>query len=285
MKEDISSAPGLSFAQIKCISEGTISGRVLSQLAMTPLVLGITPADWQEATEVLIPKKAADLRPEKLRRITQFSAQMNHNKKLIGKTMMQHAEKHGFLADEQYGSRKGKSAGLHAMNKRLVTDLMRIMKLLGIYVANDASGCYDRILFLVAYLTMRHMGMTEEVAKFVICGLMDMTYTVRTSYGTSEKKYGPDEWIAEWGCLPHGIGQGAGDAAGIWAGVSSPLFDIMRDENFGFELISAITKTYLKLAGFGFVDDTDYLELLKILNLLIHFWQQRKRGYLYGKDF
>ena len=107
-KKDTSSAPGLSFSQIKCITKGTISGWVLSQLAMTPLVLGITPDDWQEATEVLIPKKAANLRPEKLRRITQFSVQMNHNKKMIRKTMMQHAERHGFLAEEQYGSRKGK---------------------------------------------------------------------------------------------------------------------------------------------------------------------------------
>jgi len=50
---------------------------------------------------------------------------------------MQHAEKR-FLADEQNGSRKGKSAGLHATNKRFVTDLIRIMKLAGIDVANDA---------------------------------------------------------------------------------------------------------------------------------------------------
>jgi len=40
---------------------------------------------------------------------------------------------------------------------------------------------------------MRHMGMTEEVATFVVCGLMDMTYTVRTSYGASKIKFGPDE--------------------------------------------------------------------------------------------
>jgi len=65
--------------------------------------------------------------------------------------MMQHAEKHGFLADEEYGSRKWKSAAVHATNKRLVTYLMRIMKLVGICVANEAFGCYDRILFLIAY--------------------------------------------------------------------------------------------------------------------------------------
>jgi len=67
MKEDTSSAPGISFSQIKCITEDTISGLVLSQIARAPLVLlRITPNDLEEATKVLIPKKAADLQPEKL---------------------------------------------------------------------------------------------------------------------------------------------------------------------------------------------------------------------------
>jgi len=67
---------------------------------------------------------------------------------------------------------------------------------------------------------------------------------------------------SEWGCLPHGVGQGAGVAPALWTDISSPSFDIMRDENFGFEFKSAITKTHLKLAGFGFVDYTDYLQVL-----------------------
>jgi len=92
---------------------------------------------------------------------------------------------------------------------------------------------------------------------------MDMTFTVQTSYAASKIKYGPDEWTAEWGRLPHRVGQGAGDAPALWAGISSPLFDIMHDENFGFGFNSAITKTQLKLAGFVFVDNTDYLQGLQ----------------------
>ena len=66
MKEDTSAAPGISFAQIKCITEDTTSGLVLSQIARTPLALGITPNDWQEATKVLIPKKAGPTTGEAL---------------------------------------------------------------------------------------------------------------------------------------------------------------------------------------------------------------------------
>jgi len=37
--------------------------------------------------------------------------------------------------------------------------------------------------------------------------------------------------------LPRGVGQGAGNAPPLWAGISSPLFEIMRHENFGGEAI------------------------------------------------
>jgi len=106
--------------------------------------------------------------------------------------------------------------------------------------------------------------MTEEVATFVVCGLMDVTYTMRTSYGASKIKYGPDEWTAERGCLPHGVSQGAGNNAPTqWTGISL-LFDLMREEIFGIEFESAITKT---LAGFGFVDDTFFLQVLNTSQL------------------
>ena len=37
-----------------------------------------------------------------------MDARFNHGNKLIGKKMMEYVEKHGLLADEQFGSRKVK---------------------------------------------------------------------------------------------------------------------------------------------------------------------------------
>ena len=262
MKEGTGSGPGPSFPHMKCIEAESRAGFLFSNLALLPIQTGIVPSPWLEAIETCIPKKTTDLRPSKLRRITLFTSQLNHNKKIIGKKMMENGEANAFLAPEQYGSRKQKSASQHAANKKLVLDLMRIQKLTGIYVANDAKGCYDRILFVVAYLTMRHMGIPHDACVFSISCLMNMKYYVRTGYGKSTNSYGGDDTLNKWGYRLHGIGQGSGDGPALWAGISSPLFDILRDQGFGFNLMSSITGHNLKLAGFGFVDDTDYLQIL-----------------------
>ena len=262
MKEETGTGPGPSFACIKSIHQGSIPSKALSVIALVPLQIGFVPRLWQNCTEQCIPKKVNDLRPQKLRRITLFNAQLNHNKKFLGKQMMAFGETKNLLAPEQYGSRHGKSSIIHALNKRLVFDWMRLSHTPGIYVANDAKGCYDRIILLVAYLTMRRMNIPHEAAKFSVSCLLEMVYRVRTAWGVSDETYGGPQWLHEFNKIPHGAGQGSGDGPPLWAGISSPLFDLMRSNGHCFHLESSITSISLVLAGFSFVDDTDYVELL-----------------------
>ena len=65
-----------------------------------PYANGDYPDGMKTSIEQCIPKKVEDLRPTKLRRITLFNAQLNHNKKLIGKRMMSTGERNGTLAAE-----------------------------------------------------------------------------------------------------------------------------------------------------------------------------------------
>ena len=257
MKEETGSGPGPTFAFIKSVYKDSEVMALLSTIALVPMQTGIIPTVWKTSIEQCIPKKVEDLRPTKLRRITLFNAQLNHNKKLIGKRMMSNGERNGTLAAEQYGSRHGKSSVQHAINKRLTLDWMRITRTPGIYIANDAKGCYDRILLIVAYLTMRRYGIPAPTAQFAIKSLIEMRYSVRTAWGVSEQTYGGPEWIEEFDKIPTGAGQGSGDGPALWAGISSPLFDIMRAAGHCFSIKSAITLSTLKMAGFGFVDDTD----------------------------
>ena len=263
MKEDTGTGPGPTFSCLKAIAPGTIANKATSLIALTPLQTGVYPSLWDKAIEQNIPKKAFDLRANKLRRITLFAAQLNHNKKYLGKRMMAFGERHALLAPEQYGSRKTKSSIHHAWNKRMVVDWMLATHTSGVYIANDASGCYDRILLMVAYLTLRRQGIPEPAAFFSISCLLHIKYSIRTAWGTSTDSYGGDQWKEQHGCSPHGIGQGSGDGPGLWAGISSPIFDLMRSKGHGFEIISAITQASLRMAGFGFVDDTDLLHTLK----------------------
>ena len=165
-------------------------------------------------------------------------------------------ERNNLLAKEQYGSRKNKSAVDHALNKRLVLDIIRQQKIPSIYIANDAKSCYDRIIMMVAYLTMRRFGISTPAAESSVKAILNMKHHVRTVYGVSKKYYGGEKWEEE-GMGPHGNGQGNGNGPALWASISSPLLSILREEGLGIYFKSPISNEEIQMAAFGFVDDMD----------------------------
>jgi len=176
----------------------------------------------------MIPKKEGEWRPAKLRLILLLNARFNHNNKLIGKAIMKYGEKKGILAPEQYGSRKDRSAIEHTINKRLTIDITRQAKINAIYIANDVTSCYDRILLMMTYLTMRHYGVTKQAVTSSIATLFEMEHKVRTTYGISNESYGGKDWTPK----PHGIGQGNGCVPTLWAGISSLMLKVMSDKGY-----------------------------------------------------
>ena len=258
MSEDKSALPGVQAAHLKSIDPKSEAGDVISWMALIPLLTGYAPKQWMKGIDSMIPKKKDEWRPGKLRLILLMEARFNQNNKLIGRKMMQHGEKYGYLAREQFGSRNAKSAIEHALNKRLTIDIARQTKTPAVYIANDAKSCYDRILLMVAYLTMRHMGIPKLTAISSIETLVKMSRTVKTVYGESNESYATNVIRDE---ILHGIGQGNGYGPTIWAGISSPLLKILRDRKHGVHIFSPISKEEIKMAGYSYVDDTDQIEL------------------------
>ena len=258
MTETKSSMPGIHAAHIKSIDPKTEAAEVVSWMALIPLITGYAPKKWKKGIDSMIPKKKDEWRPEKLRLILLMDARFNHNNKFIGKKMMEQGEKKGYLAREQFGSRKEKSAIEHALNKRITIDIARQSKTPAVYIANDAKSCYDRILLMVAYLTMRQMNIPRVTAISCIETLVMMERTVKTVYGESDLGYATSKLIDE---ILHGIGQGNGYGPIIWAGISSPLLKILRERKFGVSITAPITREELEMAGYSFVDDTDQIEL------------------------
>jgi hypothetical protein len=258
MSEDKSSLPGIQAAHLKSVDPSSKAADVISWMALIPLITGYAPELWKRGVDSMIPKKKNEWRASKLRLILLMEARFNQNNKLIGRKMMEYGEKKGFLAREQFGSRKSKSAIEHALNKRLTIDVARQTKTPAVYIANDAKSCYDRILLMVAYLTMRHMGVPSLVAKSSIDTLVNMPRAIKTVYGVSEGMYATDKLLDE---ILHGIGQGNGYGPIIWAGISSPLLKILRRRKYGVHLTSPITKEEMEMAGYSFVDDTDQIKL------------------------
>ena len=258
MPENKSCLPGVHTVHIKCIDPESKGAEVISKLALIPLLTGYTPKSWKQGIDSMIPKKAeGEHRPEKLRLILLMCARFNHNNKLIGKKMMEYGEKYGTLAEEQYGSRKAKSAIEHALNKRLIIDVARQNKRECVYIANDAKSCYDRILMMVSYFTMVKNGIDPLAARSCIAGILDMEMKIRTTHGDSTRTYGGSKWIMK----PHGCGQGNGYGPALWACISSPLLNILKSKGHGIRIRSPLTRSIFRFSAISFVDDTDTIEM------------------------
>jgi len=108
----------------------------------------------------------------------------------------------------------------------------------------------------MTYLTMRHYRVTKQAATSSIATLFEMEHKVRTTYGISDESYGGKDWMPK----PDGIGQGNGYAPALWAGISSLMLKVMSDKGYGTKLRSPISKVFLHMTGYSFVDDTDFIE-------------------------
>ena len=92
---------------------------------------------------------------ENLRSIVLVEADFNFNNKILGKQTIEHAESKNLIAKEQYGSRSGKCAVDHALNKTLTYDIIRQHNLPAVLCSNDAKSCYDRVIHSIAAMAYK----------------------------------------------------------------------------------------------------------------------------------
>jgi Reverse transcriptase (RNA-dependent DNA polymerase) len=185
-----------------------------------------------------------------------MEADFNFLNKLIGKRVMAHAEACGTIAQEQYGSRKQKSALLHATNKQLSFDILRQCKKNVALVVLDAKSCYDRISPPIASLALARQGTPQSFIEMMFTTIDRMKHHIRTKFGDSEVFYERDE--AKF----HGILQGNGAGPTIWTMVSTPILNNLRDAGFGAKIICPITSHTTTIPAFAFVDDTDLIQTI-----------------------
>jgi len=201
----------------------------------------------------MLEKTVGDFNVEKLQIILLFEADFNANNKWIGRAIMFCTKDAYLLAEEQFGSRKYKSAIHQCLNKQLFYNLVRFQRRPVTLCSNDAKSCYDRITLLAAALCLCCLGGTLPMIQSMITMIHEMEHHICTMFGDSKISVSRTSWQAPIA----GIGQGNGAGPQIWAAVSSPLLDIMRSEGFYAHLIIAITHMEKRLVGFAFVDDTD----------------------------
>ena len=220
-------------------------------LASIPIAAGYCPQAWQQAIDVMIPKKKLSAAVEKLRIIVLFHALFNMTNKRIGRTMIYRAHDLQLLPAEAFGSRPGRRANICALNKVLTYDVSRQRKHPMALCSNDATACYDRIVHSVASICMQRLGVDARTCQVMFGTLQQLQHHVATAYGTSPTPYGGLE-------IPlHGIGQGNGAGPAVWLVMTIPLINMLRTAGFGFRSRTPITHHPYRFACYTFVDDTD----------------------------
>jgi len=220
------------------------------------LQLGFAPKRWKHCLDVMLLKKSGVTELSGLRTIVLFPVDCNFAFKHVGRAMMKVAEETKSLAPKQYGSRRRHKAIDLAVNKALTFDILRQLKRAGAICSNDAKSCYNLIGHTQAAISMQRVGVPKNIINCLFTTLQEAIHRVRTGFGDSKDHYGGRVWLVPI----HGIGQGNGAGPAIWAVVSTPLLNVLREKGFGCEVICPLSSTYFRFVGYAFVDNTDVIQ-------------------------
>jgi hypothetical protein len=222
-----------------------------ASLSSIRYMVGFSPAAWQKASDVMIPKKKSSHNVEKLRIIVLFDAMFNMANKRIARDMVKQAQSLGLLPGEAYGGVPGRRATTCSLNKILALDVIRQERRMATLCSNDAKSCYDRIVHTVASICMQRLGVSKESCFTIFHTLQSLQHHVRTAFGERSSGYSAVQ-------IPlHGVGQGNGAGPAIWLAITTPLVMMLRKAGFGLKLTTPITQEQNTIACFVYVDDVD----------------------------
>lgn len=158
-----------------------------------------------------------------------------------------------------FSIRKSLTAISHCLNKRLTFDYCRQLRRAAAVCSNDANSCYHRIVHSVASICTRRAVEPQDPLVCMLTTIQNLRHTVRTAFGDSTDSFGGDMWA-----LPvSGVGQGNGAGPQIWALVSTPILNMIREEGYGVAFKLVISGEEVRFAGYAFVDDTDLCHTAK----------------------
>ena len=255
MKEATSAASitGIHFGHLKSASLDPHLADFEATIAHIPYSTGYNPVQWQHSVCCMIKKKADVDLVTKLRTIVLTEADFNFNNKKLGRESLMHAEQNNLIAKEQYGSRRGKRAIEHALNKRLLYDIIRQNRRPGALCSNGAKSCYNRVLHSITMLAFRRLGFPVPPVECMLRSIQQMKHYIRTTFGNSHTYFSSNSTAIPF----QGILQGNGAAPTIWVLISTPLLNMLRSAQNGAHMKSPISKEPNHIVGFAFVDDTD----------------------------
>ncbi len=247
---------GLHFGTYKARLEDPLLAAFDASMRSVAYSTGFVYDRWKFGIDVELIKKPNDLRVEKLRTVLLLEADANMNYKNLSRDVMRLAERAKVLSRETYGGRKKHRSIEVSLNQRLTGDILRQLRKSAIIVSNDAKGCFDRIVHLIAYICLLRFGMPGAPIRSMLLAIQQLTHHVRTAFGVSDDTYGNDPNQPPL----QGLLQGNGASGTGWNAISTVIIDMMKAQGFGFSAWSAISREVIDLVCFAFVDDTDLIQ-------------------------
>ena len=211
---------------------------------------GVIPRRWQQTVNLMLEKIPGKPFLPKIRIIHILEADMNA---FFGqqwcRDLQELAERHKLLGEEQWGSRKGRSAPEVALLKVVTYEMMHLTKTDGATFDNDAKACFDRIVRNIMMLVSRKLGMTKKACKTFVRFLLGMRFYQRTEAGISE------EFFETFKNKLQGVGQGAKWSAIMWSQISPILMWLLEKKSGGLTFQDPLQRKTIRRSADGFVDD------------------------------
>jgi len=247
-----SSTSGRHIGHYKAACRDPVLVSLHSRMMSLPFQAGFAPQRWTKVTDIMLEKEPNNPRCHRLRILALFESDLNHAKRvIIGRRLLHHLNDMGLLPTMQHGSVPGKHCLSAVLKKILSHDYLRVTKLSGAFIENDAVGCYDRLVNNLVLMLMAKLGMPKTVIQCIGELWDNVVHLVKTVYGISSVSYGNTQEKPLYG-------PGQGSTCGplfwllcYWVIVSS-IDPTLKVATF----ISACKSIIVEITGVSFVDDS-----------------------------
>jgi hypothetical protein len=226
--------------------------------------LGFSYDRWEVSWHCML-QKMKEPYVDKLRIIQLFEGDFNAGLKyFLGKLLMQHITRQGYIDNETYGSRVGKSATEALITLQTLFAHNAIWNKTVSMMFNDAAGCFDRIPLVLAELAAVGSGCERSVMRCHTITQQHMQHYVRTAAGVSNGyiQFHTQTIITIIAMgftifqgIIGGIGQGGGGGPILWLMISVIMIRALRKLCTGAEMNHVLGWLRYMLWLVSYVDD------------------------------
>ena len=147
-----------------------------------------------KGVSVMLEKSAGNVNIQKLRAILLLEADFNAIHKIIfNSRLIPSIKAANAILMEVIGGRRSQAATYLALDKKLITDIANVRKLLTIISYADTMNCYNRVAYPFTRLCVQYFGLDIIYLAVLFRAIQSMKMFLCTLHGMSENYYSDNE--------------------------------------------------------------------------------------------